>query len=315
MEPENYMDTQIKLAFERYSRDAQSELLVNKMKAVKNFMLNFSNLNLPEKYIIFIDHFPKDVYMEFEKVSEIGQNAEDYKKEKTFFFEVYNFIIEYLISTSHPEAQSFVRLFLKYIKISEYQYSYNINTLLNSIEPSIAFEHNKIFFINENIMFYFYNCFPHSTNSSTQRFRKMCKRICNIDPTNRSSLCCIKLRDNVNQIMDNYYETDDERYAWILFIILRMIHRLGLMGVVEFNMSVFYDVTNSIFYDQIVNGENFKLLSLVSKTWSSILNQSKKRIHIDTTSKLIHLAAIFAIDLFRKLKNILKKSGRLVFIL
>ncbi|KII62273.1 hypothetical protein RF11_09591 [Thelohanellus kitauei] len=92
-----------------------------------------------------------------------------------------------------------------------------------------------------------------------------------------------------------------------------MIHRVGLMGVVEFNMSLFYDVTTSIFYDQIEEGKDLKLVSLVSKTWSSILNQSKNGIYIDKKSKLIHLAGIFAIDLVRKLKKIYQKSGRLVF--
>ncbi|KII65450.1 hypothetical protein RF11_01055 [Thelohanellus kitauei] len=87
-------------------------------------------------------------------------------------------------------------------------------------------------------------------------------------------------------------------------MVLRMLQRLKMLNEIELNVVEFYNITDSIYSIQIYQTVDAKLLSTLSKIWSAIFNGSRNKIQIDSMDKLIRMAAIFSIDLTRKLKKV-----------
>ncbi|KII63729.1 hypothetical protein RF11_08721 [Thelohanellus kitauei] len=102
------------------------------------------------------------------------------------------------------KAQGFFVLFLKLIKSSDILVSFDLDQLIDSIQKCISYEPNKVLFINENGMYNFYNyCRNHMTNI-TSKFWNLCIKIFEEVYVERSSLCPVKLTENVKEIMNNY---------------------------------------------------------------------------------------------------------------
>ncbi|KII61983.1 hypothetical protein RF11_14140 [Thelohanellus kitauei] len=299
-----------KQAVEQYMASTQSHNLVVQMEGVRNFKSHLTHQFYSEDHRLLIQHFPNSLYDELQMVSEVGLSAKGYHELKVLFFEVFTFIFRYTKLVTHPKSTPFLELFLKFIKISDPVFSLNLHQLIDLIHQCISYEPNKILFINENGMYNFYCYFQYSKTNVSERFRKMCTRICDLDHTKSSGLCPLKQSGNINQIMNKYLSTKDEEIAWLLFTIFRMLYHLKLLDGIEFNISQFYLITHSIFLIEINRMNYLRVFPCISKIWTGILNKSTNMIQIDGIDKLILLSTIFAIDLSRKLKKVVNGFGK-----
>ncbi|KII75226.1 hypothetical protein RF11_02517 [Thelohanellus kitauei] len=96
----------------------------------------------------------------------------------------------------------------------------------------------------------------------------------------------------------------------ILFIVFMMLYRSRLLNEIEFNSSMFYEISVEIFLLYIYK-ECPSILIHFLKIWTGIINGSRNTFRIDTIDKLIFISAIFSINLSSKLITIVDRSGKL----
>ncbi|KII67301.1 hypothetical protein RF11_07724 [Thelohanellus kitauei] len=202
------------------------------------------------------------------------------------------------------EALSLFKLFLKCIKIGDPILSFNPHCVIDTIVQCHCYGPFHVLIINENTMFHLFYFFKSTELNLAKIFKKMGHQIHNVDLSIRDHLNSAKITENVEQIMNRLSATEEEDIAWLLFIILRMLCRVALIGRIEFNVTQLYSITNSTFLSEIKRKVDSKHLKRVSKTWSGILNESRNTIQIDSISKLVFISAIYAMDLSRKLKTV-----------
>ncbi|KII63728.1 hypothetical protein RF11_08720 [Thelohanellus kitauei] len=91
--------------------------------------------------------------------------------------------------------------------------------------------------------------------------------------------------------------------AWLLITFFMMLHHFKLLDEIEFDVSRFCAIMNSIFMIEIQKDDNNLFLPRISKIWSGILNGSRNTMQIDDFDKLVLFSSIFAFDLSRKLER------------
>ncbi|KII72989.1 hypothetical protein RF11_08164 [Thelohanellus kitauei] len=101
------------------------------------------------------------------------------------------------------------------------------------------------------------------------------------------------------------HDIDEER-ARILFILLKILHRYGLLHNVEFNINQLFIITKNML--KVLDSYNDYAFLGISNTWCGILNEPKNSFQIDTVDKLKCLSAVFSIDLAWKLQKVLNSS-------
>ncbi|KII69278.1 hypothetical protein RF11_04458 [Thelohanellus kitauei] len=311
METRGTIDTISKNEFlDDYRRLSDFQDISRQIRTVNKFISLFSstdNLGVDE---MFIEYFPKDLLLEFNMMIVGGMDDISITRIEILLFDVFTFIFRNRNLVTNSYAQSFIKIFLRYIKNKDRKSTVYSKRLVNSVIHCVSHEQNKVIFIDENGLLSFYFVIP--AIKFSKKFWKLCKQVYNLDREYVSSLSRSKLRDNINQIINNYCPTSEE-YRMLVFAIFRMLHRFRLLDEVEFIVDQLYDMTESTLLNHIDKRDIFypKYLPYLSKIWSGILNASKNKIQIDTFDRLAVFAALFSIDLSKKL-NKLSISGKFV---
>ncbi|KII75003.1 hypothetical protein RF11_07463 [Thelohanellus kitauei] len=242
-------------------------------------------------------------------MSEYRANVNRSQEKKVLFFKIYIFIFRDLKLLTDDRTQPFIELLLKYIRTPDPKLDYNSDALIDSINICVSYEPNKIMFINENGMFYFYNYFIKLMNKSVSKFVTTYKSIYNIDESLVSFLNRKKLNLCVIQIMKQLCETGDDECAKLLLTVFKMLHRLGIFDEMKFYCDKLLSWANSLILLDYQRKQSQLLIVHLSKIFSYILNGPKNKFQIDKLCKLINLSALFAIDLSRKLKDVSRGFG------
>ncbi|KII71296.1 hypothetical protein RF11_12090 [Thelohanellus kitauei] len=203
-------------------------------------------------------------------------------------------------------------MFLNFIKIRDSGFELDPKILIGSIKNCITSVENKILFINENGMFNLYYFFIDQIKTLGEWFWKILYDIYGLTNENRSSICPVKLTKNVSEIMSKF-STSEEDCRKLLIIVFRMMYRLKLLDVIEFDVSTFYDVTVYIFSRLVETMPNSFYIIHLSKIWTGILQRPNNTFFIDTIGKLVYLSAIFSIDLSKKIMDNLPRTAILKF--
>ncbi|KII71985.1 hypothetical protein RF11_06843 [Thelohanellus kitauei] len=96
-------------------------------------------------------------------------------------------------------------------------------------------------------------------------------------------------------------------------MILKMIIHLKLIHDFEFDVSAFYDITVGILRGFVETMRNHTVFIDLAQIWTEILQGSKNTFVIDTIEKLVHLSAIFSIDMSRKIMDVVDRQVILEF--
>ncbi|KII74507.1 hypothetical protein RF11_10583 [Thelohanellus kitauei] len=306
--PVSLEDKQTALA--AYIKYTKCSCLNMQIEAIKNVMCFFSSLSFANADIIFIQHFPTDVYGEFEKMSEGETNVDHYQQKKILFFNVFNFIFRNGNLSSNSRAKSFIKLFLKFIKIRKENEFHDPKKVIVSIQFCIIHEPNKVPFINENGMLNFLYYFYDLKAKSTKLFWEICKSIYKLNVSHRSSLIPLKLTESVSQIMSKFFYKKDCKCLRILNIVLLMLCRLKLLNEIELDFDNFYNVTDMVYKKKVDKNNIYMFLNDLSKIWVHIIKGTSYKLEIDTIPKLLFFAAIFATYLSNKLNMIIQSGGK-----
>ncbi|KII64810.1 hypothetical protein RF11_09772 [Thelohanellus kitauei] len=299
-------------AIDEYLMKSVMNHLSIQMDAVKNVISHFWNQIDQEFDNIFIQNFPKELFDELDYISVSAAKDEIDLQKKVLFFEIFIFIFRNKDLIHDPRTRSFVELFLKFIKIRDPNLKICLNSLIQSIKNCIISLENKILFINENGMFHFYLYFLADLRSYDNLFWKMCGDIYCIPMDQRHRVCLAKHKIYIREIMSKIGITADI-YSQILTMILKMISHLKLIHDIEFDVSAFYDITIGIIRGFFETMENHIVLIHLALIWTEIIQGSKNRFVIDTIEKLVHLSAIFSIDMSRKIKDVVDRQVILEF--
>ncbi|KII67460.1 hypothetical protein RF11_07450 [Thelohanellus kitauei] len=164
-------------------------------------------------------------------------------------------------------------------------------------------------FINGNGMLYLYKYIKNSDIITEKIFFKTCEHIYKIDRECAPNICLSNLQKIVDIIKDSYRSTNDDDYARLFFIVLRMVNRLKMWNEIILSEEEIYSITKRFVYPHLneKNSHYPRFFINISKVWSGILNTSKT-FKIGSIEKLVYLAAIFSIDLLGKMRYIDKDS-------
>ncbi|KII70510.1 hypothetical protein RF11_04446 [Thelohanellus kitauei] len=173
---------------------------------------------------------------------------------------------------------------------------------MDSIINCVSYEKNKVLFISENALLYFY--FAFLPNKYSHEFWKVCKQVYQIDSKCILSFRSQKLIENTKEIM-NRCCTPSEECAVLLFEYFQMLYRFRWLDIVEFSIDKLYDMTIMTLLRHINKAEKFypNYFLNISKIWTCILNESSNKI-IDSIDKLAIFAALFSIHLSNKLQKL-----------
>ncbi|KII62687.1 hypothetical protein RF11_16461 [Thelohanellus kitauei] len=257
-----------------YIRDSQSTSIQIQMEAIKNairFFSHQSNLSIDCK---FIENFPKNIYEEFERMSEGETDIAGCQEKKILFFDVFTFIFRNRNLVSDFRAQPFIHLLLKYIKIRNGNKFYSPILLIESIKYCTLHETNKVYFINENGMFNFYYNSYYVMANSTNVFWKIFESIYNLNKSHRSSLIHVKLTDSVSQIITQFSVKKELKCLGMLIIVLMMVRRLKLLNLIELDFDGFYTITELIYTKKLDHNNYHSYLDDLSKIWIYIIKGS-----------------------------------------
>ncbi|KII73116.1 hypothetical protein RF11_03611 [Thelohanellus kitauei] len=301
-----------KNALEYYAWDTLVMDMDIQIQAVKRFISHFSHQDTPKFDSLFLEYFPKALYEEFRKMSDGRRLDERHSLMQILFFDVFTFIFRNTNLVTNSTAISFIECLLKLIKNGDPILVYDPDALIGSIMVCASHEPNKIMFINQNGMYNFYNYFIDSMTSSENKFWEMCKNVYGIGRINSSSIDRNTLSINFRKLHKKFHSSNDKACARFLVIIFKMIYRLGFFNDMKFSYKNLYDITAALFLIHQSKIEDTFLINHLSMLWTSILNGSTKPFQIDTFDKLIHLGAIFAIDLSRKLHKFSRRSTNFV---
>ncbi|KII74508.1 hypothetical protein RF11_10584 [Thelohanellus kitauei] len=278
------------------------------MEAIKKMILFFSKKTFLDADRTFIEYFPNGVYEEFKRMSRGETNGDRYRQKKNLFFDVLTFIFRNGHLIHDTNAESFLYLFLEFIKIGN-ERVYDPRKLLKSIKNCMKYESKRIIFINENGMFNFYFYFHHVMAKSENIFWRIFKSIYKLDIIRRSSLIPVELARNVSQIMSKYSTTCDDKCLRILIGVLLMLCRLKLLKGIEMEVTQFYTITHSLYKKNGPRPNYDTYLNDLTKIWIEILKGLTYTLEINNIDQLMIFATIFATHLSNKLK-IISQSGR-----
>ncbi|KII73825.1 hypothetical protein RF11_08196 [Thelohanellus kitauei] len=291
-------------AIHSYIKNAKSVDMSVLMESVQGFIHHFSPQHYPPADYIFIKHFPNKLFEEFHLKCEDRINVNRFVNKLIVHIFTFIFRSTRLLKTS--KSRSFIMLFLKTIKTCSSYHEIPIEQILQSIDVCILYEPNKLMFIDENAMCYIYNFLQNSSAHKQKLFWKTCQNVYNWH-LKTSSLSPNKLTLCIDRIMTPCTYGCDEERPRIMFILLKILHRLGFLYDVEFNINQLFIITKNIL--QILDSYNdYEFLGL-SIIWCGILNEPRNSFQIDTVDKLKCLSVLFAIDLAWKLKKVLDSSS------
>ncbi|KII66223.1 hypothetical protein RF11_14745 [Thelohanellus kitauei] len=163
---------------------------------------------------------------------------------------------------------------------------------------------NKILFIVENAMFYFYNYFIVDMPDLAQKFWILCEQIYGLDPRKTYTLSQHKLTICLNQMTTAICKTKEEDCSRLLMIYLNMLHRQRFLDELKFNLDKFYTVTVLIVELHARKNSEYLLYLRFPKIWNIILNRSENVFKIDKIEKLIIFSTLFALDISSYLRKV-----------
>ncbi|KII67017.1 hypothetical protein RF11_07556 [Thelohanellus kitauei] len=280
------------------------------MKAVRKFISHFTPLSDTESDRLFIKNFPMELYGELYWMSEGGRNIDRYQEKKILILDIFTFIYRNSHLITNRKAQSFIVLVLKFINICSGIEDYDPNPLLDSISNCITHDPNKVLFINENGMCNFFDNFIIKNTESIERFRTMCQSLYQLDRGNNTLLIPKKLTKGLKDIYAKCYTPWHLEYEQLYLNILRMISRFGLLDDIEFNANLLYRNSLNILTRHTTTNLAFFSIEYLAKIWSGIFNCSKNTFEIDGLERLIHFAALFSIQITRKLTKVNDRDGK-----
>ncbi|KII71112.1 hypothetical protein RF11_11753 [Thelohanellus kitauei] len=310
MEPSNVTDfTEYDQAVHQYIVGVQSHDLATQMEAVKNFISDYLHRYFSKRYSVFIENFPDELFADFKRVCEVGINVGAYQDNKKLFFEVFIFISRSASFIGHFKEKLFLELFLKVIKNSDSAPCLDLIPLISSIEVLVSCDTNKSIFINENAIFNFYCYFPIKANNLSQRFKDICQRLyndCGLPESEKSNLCPVQLKENLNQIINRYSSCQEEDIQYMLFTILKMLNRLRMLDKVKFNINQFFNCMNSTLMHVINTNDGLRFLRRMPNICHFLLTGFRNVFHIDSIDTLMSIAAMCAINISIKMEKFIR---------
>ncbi|KII63295.1 hypothetical protein RF11_04954 [Thelohanellus kitauei] len=289
----------------------KSNHLPNMMEAVGKFILWFNHQYDPYADHLFVTYFPVEIFEELNETNECLTKSQSFQTKKNLLMDSFAFIFRNLNSLKESNAQSVVKIFLKVIQSRNTNSESDLHhfILFEPIIICVSYQPNKIFFIDENGVFNFYQHFNMSKIKNARNFWKICDQIYSLKHSGSSLFSCIKLKNHINQIMKSYLDTKNDDYAKLLLRILTMICQLRMLDEIQLNINKFYEISTCIFlrYGKKISCPLFFVT--LSKIWIIILKNPRNTFQINTMNKLIFLAGIFSFDLSTNLKKDLKKIG------
>ncbi|KII65354.1 hypothetical protein RF11_15325 [Thelohanellus kitauei] len=291
-----------------------SDNLTTQTIGVKYMMFEFWHQRNLKADLVFIQHFPKLLYEEFNRISKGQADVENCQSKKHLLFEIFTFVFrnKHMELFKNPKFKSLVVFFLIFIKTHDRVSIIFLETLIDSINRCVSYEPYNVMFIEENAMFNFYYYFSLDLRKTYDPFLDMCRKVYNDDLREITKFNDVKLTTSMKIIMSKFVETRDTECITLFFMFLKIINRLKLLCKVEFNACHLFEITKFIFlrdYHQM----NYMFRPNLSILWIHILNEPENTFRIDAIENLIIFTALFSIHLHDNLKYLITNRINIIF--
>ncbi|KII72990.1 hypothetical protein RF11_08165 [Thelohanellus kitauei] len=299
----NVNDTSNQEALTEYIIQTKSRNMSVQREDVKEFIRRFSQQNFSYADHLFISHFPKELYQQFEAMSNGRSELQRFVENLDFIIEIFCFIFRNNNVLKYAKAHNFIVFFLSCIKNCTTSNQFVIENILDSINFCILYEKNRLFFIHENGMYHLYSFFQRPRLDLALRFLKKCKQVYIWHREKIASLSPMKLTVSVYRILSDHSETRCDETGKLLLLVLKMISQLRFLDDIQFSLHQLIKLTINMLYIY-KRDRNDDILSFgISKIWSGIINSPKNTFQFFRKDKFECLGSVFAIDLSRKFRT------------